>query len=82
MSTVVPSTREEAIAALVEQDVLRWGEGEREASRSLHIHRSYGLALNLLANRAELADAPDAALRAAAMAALTDADWRWLNQGG
>lgn len=81
-TTTIPQTRESAIAALVEQDVTRWGEAEREASQRQHGTRSYGRALNALANRAELADAPDPALRAAADAALTAADWRELRSGG
>lgn len=75
-------TYEDALAELVEQDVARWGEGERAASRKLHSKRSYGRALNELAARAELADAPSRELREAAEAMLTDADWRELRQGG
>lgn len=71
----IPMTREAAIEALVEQDVDRWGESEREASRRQHASRSYGRALNELANRAELSGNPDPDLRAAATAALTDSDW-------
>lgn len=77
---IIPLTRDEAIQALIDCDVARWGEREREASARAHAHRSYGLALNELANRAELADAPDTALRAAAVAALTDADQCWLRR--
>lgn len=75
-------TREEAIAALVEQDAQKWGDTEREASRRLHATRTRGLALNELANRAELAGRPDANLRALADAALTDADRRYLRNSG
>lgn len=83
MPTVkIPSTREEAIAALVESDVAKWGEGEREASKRQHADRSYGRALNELANRAELADAPNRELRAAAKKALTEGDKHDLRQGG
>ena len=82
MSRPIPATREEAIAALVEQDVARWGESEREASRRMHASRSYGLALNALANRAELAGEPDPELRRAAKAALTSADRDILRRGG
>ena len=81
----IPASREEAIAALVELDVARWGEQEREASRRLHAGnlRTYGRALNALARRSEY-DYGDAAphLVAAARAALTDADWAELQQGG
>lgn len=90
--TTVPRNREEALDALVAQDVARWGEAEREASRRLHGRQTYGLLLNTLYARAALAaDAagrdpeqdPDVvALRDAASKALTDADWRVLRQGG
>lgn len=76
----IPANRNEAIAELVEQDVAKWGESERGASQMLHSSRSYGLALNALANRAELADAPDIALRLAANSALTEADWNELTE--
>lgn len=75
-------TRDEAIQALVEGDVARWGEAERAAATRMHEKRTLGLALNELANRAELADAPDTALRTEAEAALTTADWAILRQGG
>lgn len=78
----IPSTREEAINALVESDVAKWGESEREASTRAHANRSYGLALNELANRAELSDTPDPALRAAARKALTSDDRSALRSGG
>lgn len=42
-------TREEAIQRLIEHDVAKWGEGEREASRLMHERRTHGLALNALA---------------------------------
>jgi len=74
--------RDEAIAKLVEQDVARWGESERAASLRMHSSRTLGLALNELANRAELRGAPDPELRRAAKEALTAADHDWLRQGG
>ena len=77
-----PTTREAAIAALVQGDVARWGPSEREASIAQHSRRSFGRALNELASRAELAGDPDPALRAAANAALTESDWDDLRQGG
>ena len=80
--TTIPQTRESAIAMLIEQDVARWGESERAVSERLHAARSYGLALNELANRAELAGAPDVDLCVAAERARTAADWRELRQGG
>jgi hypothetical protein len=76
-------TRAEAIAALVAQDVARWGEGERAASQRLHQRRSRGQALNTLAARAELAGADNwRELRAEADSALTDSDRRELREGG
>lgn len=79
---MIPANREAAIAALVDQDVARWGEKERAASQRMHSSRSYGLALNELANRAELSGNPDPELRAASQSALTDTDWRELRNGG
>ena len=77
-------TREEAIEALVELDVAKWGAEERDASRRLHRDRSRGRALNALAHRPEYdygANAP-AGLKAAAKAALTDSDHAELRKGG
>lgn len=81
-TTTTPKTRAEAIKMLVEQDVAKWGEDEREEIVSLHSDRSYGRALNELANRAELAGTPNPDLRAAAKAALSTRDVRDLRQGG
>lgn len=81
-TTTVPATREAAIATLVDQDCAKWGEAERAASQRTHQNRTIGLAINELANRAELLGSPDADLRTAANNALTDADWRILRQGG
>lgn len=83
--THIPATREEAIAMLVDLDVARWGESEREASRRIHEETlpTYGRALNALAHRPEhdYGDAvPD--MVEAATAALTDADRRALRMGG
>jgi len=78
----VPADRDAAIAVLVEQDVAKWGETEREASRCMHADKSYGLLLNTLSSRAILADAPNAALSKAAKAALTKADKAQLRKGG
>ena len=83
MTTIrIPQTREAAIETLVEQDVATWGEAEREASQRTHSKSSYGLALNTLAGRAELAGTPDKALRVAAKASLTKADKSELRKGG
>lgn len=81
-TTHIPSTREEAITLLVAQDVARWGESERAAAERMHAGRSYGRALNELANRAELDGEPCEALRTAARAALTARDEHDLAQGG
>jgi hypothetical protein len=83
----IPETYDAAIDALVELDVARWGEGEREASRRLHRSSkpTYGLALNSLAHRAEYdyGDAPQAQdLVDAANRALTPEDRHSLGQGG
>jgi hypothetical protein len=73
--------RDLAILRLVEQDVARWGESERDASFRGHSRLTLGAALNELANRAELAGAPDdevRALRREADAAITRKDVaRW-----
>lgn len=75
-------TREQAIELLVEQDVTKWGESEREASKRAHQGRTLGRALNTLANRAELSGNPDPVLRAAAKRALTADDRDELRKGG
>lgn len=79
---MIPKTKEEAIQMLVDSDVARWGESKREALQRIYSRRTYGLALNELANRAELADAPDPLLRKAARAALTPDDRAVLRKGG
>ena len=78
----VPATREEAVAALVEHDVAKWGEEEREASQRTRGDLSLGLALNALANIAELDATKNKALRKAANAALKNkSDRKVLAQG-
>lgn len=82
-SNVIPTTREEALAAIAEQDARRWGEAERAPSRLLNRSLSFGRLLNALAARATLDDAPIAlALHQAADAAMTAADRAELRQGG
>jgi hypothetical protein len=75
-------TREEAIDRMVELDVAKWGEGERQASRSLRSSQypTVGLALNGLAyfDPANINDG----LAAEAKKLLTAADWRVLKRGG
>jgi hypothetical protein len=87
----LPTERGPAVAALVEADVARWGEQEREASRRSHASRSVGLALNELANRADLSGWEAApirgadkakALRTLARMRMTGDDLRDLRQGG
>jgi len=81
----VPATREAALAAIIETDVARWGEGERTPSLHAHAKYSYGRLLSELATRAAFwaeADELEAPLRAAARKVLTPADWRELRQGG
>ena len=73
-------TREEAIAALVERDVAKWGESEREASVAAHGRLSHGLALNALAVY-DIRNV-DKALQKVARSLMTDADKRALRQGG
>lgn len=63
MTTEIPKDRKAAIAAIVEDDVVRWGESDRAAAERQYRDLSYGRLLNTLANRAELDDRPDPALR-------------------
>jgi len=77
-NAAIPQTIEAAISILVDQDVAKWGEAEREASQRQHSQRSYGLALNELANRAVTADEPNADLSKAAKKALTKTDRAFL----
>lgn len=77
MTTTIPTTREEAIRALVELDVSKWGEGERAASERANASLSYGRALNTLGNRLG-----DDAIRAAAKASMTKQDRSELRKGG
>ena len=80
--TMIPTTAAAAVEMLVEQDVARWGESERAASRRMHARLTLGRALNALAARAELAGEDFAALRAAADKALTSSDREELYKGG
>ncbi len=77
--TTIP-TRTEAIDRLVELDVARWGESEREPARRLRSVLSHALALNMLAYY-DL-DAIDEQLAADADEIMTDADRRELRSGG
>lgn len=73
-------TRDEAIAKLVDLDVAKWGEEEREASARLHGRLSHGLALNALAHYD--VDHIDRALATEARRVMTAADRKALRQGG
>lgn len=70
-STQTP-TREEAITRLVDLDVAKWGEEEREAAQRSRSKLSHGLALNALAHHDPMA--PDRALAALARRVMTAAD--------
>lgn len=73
-------THQQAIACLVELDVAKWGEAEREASQRLRGRLSHGLALNALAHYD--IDHIDDSLAADAQRVMTAADRRVLRQGG
>ncbi len=81
-SANIPTTKAEAIAALVEADVAKWGESQRNAAIQLHSKTTFGLALNSLGARAELAGQPCKALYAAAKTVMTPSDWRVIRSGG
>jgi hypothetical protein len=73
-----------ACDALVDLDVAKWGDSEREASRRHHAGRTVGLAVNELANRALFAEmeAQANALRKIAKAHFTAEDLSFLRSGG
>lgn len=77
-------SREDAIAMLVEQDVAKWGEGEREASKRQHAKLTHGLALNSLYSRAYLDGREEEAKKYQKMskAVRTSADEASLRKGG
>ncbi len=81
----IPSDYEAAIAAIVELDVQKWGEAERDASTRMRRAGAptYGLALNTLAHRPEY-DYGDAwpECVAAARQAMTASDRSKLRSGG
>lgn len=76
--------REGAIGLLIEYDVARWGEGEREASRAQHSRKTHGLALNGLHAAVALERGRSAAkaLDAASKRYVTGADRASLRSGG
>lgn len=78
-------TRDEAIKILVDGDVAKWGESEREASEQAHGRRSHGLAVNEVVARRILAGDESKETKALAKFAksiLTAADKAVLRQGG
>lgn len=78
MATTI-MTREQAIAALVERDVAKWGETERAVSRELRGRLTHGRALNSLAHYD--VDHIDHDMAAQAQTVMTAADHRALRQG-
>lgn len=76
-------SREDALAALVELAVARWGEQEREPARQHYARRTYGLLLNTLSYSPEFdyGDSAPHELVSARDAALTDEDLRYLRTG-
>jgi hypothetical protein len=76
--------RAAAVAARVEFDVARWGEGERAACAKLAAARSWGLLVNSLIHDPLVGygDAVPPAIRAAAKKILTAEDRRVLRAGG
>lgn len=77
--TTIP-TNEEALNMLVELEVARWGESEREPARRHHAGLSHALRLNRIANWD--IDQIDHDLAAAAKRLMTKEDRRILRQGG
>lgn len=73
-----------AVNALVELDVARWGEKEREYSRSTYQKQSHGLLLNSLVHNpaTNYGDAVPAPLKKAAKALQTVEDRAVLRRGG
>ncbi len=80
MSSKQEHTREWAIAQLVERDVAKWGEHEREASQRMRGRLSHGRALNSLAHYD--IDNIDHDLAAEAKRVMTAQDWDELYNGG
>lgn len=80
----IPQTRDEAIAAMVESDVAKWGESERAAAVEMYSARSYGMLMTELASRATLAGDKKtaAALKAAAKGQMTRADRSTIRSAG
>lgn len=77
-------TTEQALDALVDLDVARWGEQERGASRKLHAGKSRGLLINSIVHHQinDYGDAIDAATKKIAKKQITDDDRDALRKGG
>ena len=74
----------QALDAVVDLDVAKWGESEREASRKLHSGKSRGLLINSIVRHQSngYGDAFDAATKKLAAAQLTSDDKSELRKGG
>lgn len=74
----------QALDALVELDVAKWGEQERDASRRLHASKSRGLLINSIVHHQSngYGDAFDDAAKKIAAAQLTADDLAALRKGG
>lgn len=77
-------TATEALDAMVELDVSKWGETERDASRRMHASKSRGLLINSIVHHQsnDYGDVFDAATRKIAKQQLTSDDKAELRKGG
>lgn len=77
-------TAAQALSALVELDVAKWGEQERAPSRKLHAGKSRGLLINSIVHHQinDYGDAIDAAAKQLAKKQLTESDKYELAKGG
>ena len=80
IAIVADMTREQAIERLVELDVARWGEAERQGCERIRGKLSHGLALNALAHYD--IDNIDRTLASEAKSVMTKADRAILRKGG
>lgn len=77
-------TAAQALDALVELDVAKWGEQEREASRKMHAGKSRGLLINSIVHHQsnDYGDAFDATTKKIAKMQQTSEDKAELRKGG
>jgi len=77
-------TQAQALDALVDLDVTKWGEQERTAARGLHASKSRGLLINSIVHHSsnDFGDAFSTAEKKAAKKQLTAADKSELRKGG